>query len=268
MTLAARDLSFAFSRRRPVLQGLSAAFAPGEVAVLLGPNGAGKSTLLRLLAGLLTPDSGSATLDARPVSAWSARERARRLALIPQRPDVSFSFTAEQVVAFGALHGGHRATSATARLEPFGLARRARDPFAHLSAGQQQLVALARAVHQLDPVARPGLVLLADEPMSAMDPAHARLAASVLRELARQGVAVVLVLHDLPAAAALADRVLVLDARGRLASDGPPARTLTPEALGPVFDAPFEPFVAASGARVVLPAADPRPLPPRYDEPG
>ena len=82
--LAAQDVSFAFPGPVPALAGVSLELSPGELVVLIGPNGSGKSTLLRVLAGLLVPDSGAALLDGAPVAALSPRERARRLAVVPQ----------------------------------------------------------------------------------------------------------------------------------------------------------------------------------------
>jgi iron complex transport system ATP-binding protein len=129
------------------------------------------------------------------------------------------------------------------------LADRAREPFADLSIGQQQRAALARALAQLDQTPEkqggnqpetPPRYLIADEPVSAMDPRHALAALSLLRHLAHHAaIGVVVVLHDLTAARALADDAVLLDESGRLAAQGPAAEVLTPAALRPVFGVDF-----------------------------
>ena len=105
-----------------MLRGVSLSIAAGRVTALVGPNGSGKSTLLRLFAGLDRPDAGSVVLAGRPAGAWSAPERARRLALMPQRPEVAFGYTVREVVGFGRLsRGGRRGTRLSARSNGSGL---------------------------------------------------------------------------------------------------------------------------------------------------
>jgi iron complex transport system ATP-binding protein len=166
---------------------------------------------------------------------------------------VAFAYPVRRVVAFGAFAaGGDGSAQADAALARVGLLARAEEPFHHLSAGQQQLAALARALVQLG--GGPGeRYLLADEPMAAMDPAHARLAAGLLRELAGSGVGVVVVVHDLTLAARLADRAVLLDGRGRVRASGPAREALTPEGLEGVFGVPFA-RLGAPGGEALLPA--------------
>ncbi|GJM19905.1 MAG: hemin import ATP-binding protein HmuV [Phycisphaeraceae bacterium] len=256
VTLRATNVSFSYRRGRPVLASVSAGFEPGRVTALVGPNGAGKSTLLRLLAGVQDPDAGSVELGpegrARPVASIAAPERALRVAYLAQRPEVSFPFTLAQVVGFGS-YASRAAIDPTSALERVGLADRAGDLFAHLSAGQQQLGALARALVQLDQNAGERY-LLADEPVSAMDPAHVQLAAGVLRGLADSGVGVVLVVHDLTLAARLSDRALLLDGSGHVAADGLAAEVLTPGPLEGVFGVRFERPTTPAGVSALVPA--------------
>ncbi len=257
MTLRATNLSFAYPGSGPVLGGVSAAFEPGTITALIGPNGAGKSTLLRLLAGLRTPGSGSVTIADEPgeraVASIPARERASRVAYLAQRPEVAFAYALEQVVAFGDSTGGRDAVHAA--LDTVGLADRASMPFAHLSAGQQQLGALARVLVQLRRPSSPGAgrFLLADEPMSAMDPAHVVRAGAIVRDLASSGVGVALVVHDLSLARAIADHAVVMDGSGRVAAAGPAAETLTPDTLGPVFGVGFTRLEGPAGVSALVP---------------
>lgn len=249
-----------------MLRGVSLSVLGGRVTALIGPNGSGKSTLLRLLAGLDRPDEGSVTLVGRPACAWSAPDRARRLALMPQRPEVAFGYTVREVVGFGRLSRGGSAGDTVERvLDRVGLRARAGDRFEHLSIGQQQRAALARALAQLDcrgertvsDEAAPG-VLLADEPVSAMDPRHALESLMLLRELAERpasdtadSTAVLVVLHDVNHAMRFAHDAAVLDARGTLVACGPVDLVLTPEVLGPVFGVGFE-CANAGGRRLLI----------------
>lgn len=253
--LAATGLNFAYSPHRPVLRGVDLSLSPGRLTALVGPNGSGKSTLIRCMAGLLEPATGTVTLDGSPVRAWSAPQRAARLAYVAQRPEVAFGFSTLDVVRFGLLTAGRPrraddADPAARALLRVGLADRAREPFAHLSVGQQQRAALARALAQLDANTPPPInpdpppaALLADEPLSAMDPRHALSAMRLLRTLARtrspRPVACLVALHDLSMAARFADDAILLDQTGTVAATGPAAEVLTPGRLAPVFGVQF-----------------------------
>ena len=259
MPLAFDQVTFAYPARkpgeRPVLRGLSFALEPASVACLVGLNASGKSTILRLATGFLRPDHGRVTLDDAPVHTLAPRDRSARLAYVPQRATLAFPFTVRESVAFGR-HGRAPAPHAVqAALERVDLADRADDPFHVLSVGQQQRATLARALAQVwadhhAPSSPP--VILADEPCSAMDPAHALGAFETFAELAREGAAVLLVVHDLSAAARVADRVLVLDQSGSLAADDAPARAMTDPVLESVFRARFDRVAAPDGRLVSL----------------
>jgi iron complex transport system ATP-binding protein len=252
IALAASNLHFGYEPGRGVLRGVDAAFEPGRVTAVLGPNGAGKTTLLRLLAGLAGPDRGAATLEGRPVARLPERERARRIAYIAQRTELAFAYTARQVVEFGLHAPGADHDAADRALRRVGVEDLAARPFAELSVGQQQRITLARALAQLDRPPVPVRVLLADEPLAALDPRHVAACAGLLRELASSGAVVVLVLHDLPAAIRLADNALLLTDGGTVAGHGPVADVLEPGLLGRVFGVPFR-RVGAGADAVPLP---------------
>jgi iron complex transport system ATP-binding protein len=250
--LACEEVTFGYTPSRPVLRAASASFAPGRVTAVVGPNGAGKSTLLRLLAGLREPRSGHVTLDRSSLRTLHARERARRLVFIPQQSSVAFAYAAIDVVRMGTYATGSNPSSAAAALARVGLSDRSDEPFAHLSAGQQQRITLARALAQLslpEPTEHPApdrpppaasQYLLADEPVSAMDPNHALGALEILRSLASRSVGVVVVLHDLSLVLRYADDVLLLAGRGAVAAAGPCRETLTPASLRALFGIEFE----------------------------
>ena len=238
--LAAEDLRFSYHAGREVLGGVSCRVESGVVTGVLGPNGSGKTTLLRLLLGLRRPGGGCVTLDGVDVRRIDRRMRASRLAYVPQRPSATFAFSVRQVVSMGRHALGDRTGSMVEEaLERVGLLESAEAPFAELSVGQQQLAAVARALAQLSPGAK-GKFLLADEPMSALDPKHAIEAQGVLRELAASGVGVGVVMHDITAGARLSDRVIVLHGEGRVAAEGPTPTTCTPEVLAGVYGVAFD----------------------------
>lgn len=237
MALTAQELDFAYPRAPQVLRGVSCAIVPAALTALVGPNGAGKSTLVRLLAGIRTPDRGRVNLGDGPLSAMPARARARRVAFIEQRPDVAFDFSVLRVVSFGAYAVGGDGAHIDDALDRFELRRIMHTPYGSLSVGQQQRVSLARAWVQIG--RRPDTYLLADEPCSAMDPRHTLQAMHALCELARSGVGVGVVLHDLSIAARFADRALVLAPNGTLCGDGPADEVLTERVLSAVFGLPI-----------------------------
>lgn len=249
---------------RRVLAGVSAAFAPGQLTAVVGPNGCGKSTLLRLLLGTLSPEAGSVTIDGEPTARLRGAARARRLAFVPQKPEVWAAFTVREVVALGRRVFDHRPEAVDAALAAMDLSDRGGEVFGTLSAGQQQRAAVARALAQLadDPPSGLTRALLADEPVSAQDPRHALAVMTALRSQSRRaaggGLAVVVVLHDLSIAAVFADRVLLLDQSGQVAAAGEPASVFSGEggALERVFGVGFERLASAAGP-VLVPRGEP-----------
>src|ERR1043165_1052701 len=171
MSIEATSVGFAYSPGRTVLSEVSLRIRGGAVTAIVGPNGAGKSTLLRVMLGVLKPGAGRVTLGRREVWSIPHRERARRIAYIPQKTSPAFGYTVDQCVRMGRLAHASADDAAAVRgaLDRVQLTSRAKDAFDVLSAGQQQRVILARALAQLDG-SGPGSVLLADEPASALDP--------------------------------------------------------------------------------------------------
>ncbi len=255
MTLEIAHLDFAYERSRTVLTDVGAAIHPGSFFAVVGPNGAGKSTLLRLAAGLLRPTRGHVHLDTRPIHRLSARDRASRLAYIAQRPDVAGAFAARDVVALGRFALGRDDHAVHRAIERIRLTDRADDAFHHLSAGQQQRIALARALAQVDPnpsAETRARCIIADEPISALDPVHARLALDLLRNFTSRGGSILASLHDLTAAARYADHALVLGPGGDVVSAGPASESLAPHHLERAFGARFA-SGEIEGARIITP---------------
>lgn len=216
----------------------------GTVLGIVGPNGSGKTTLLRALSGAVRPTAGAVSLVGRPLDTWAPRDRARALAVVSQKTELRFPFTVGEVVLLGRTphHAGFGwgrfgfetaddRTVAQAALAETGTEHLADRWFVTLSGGEQQRVSIARALCQ-DP-----RVLLLDEPTANLDLKFQVRVLDLLRARAAQGVAVVIVLHDLNLAASWCDHVVVMDGGvPRLA--GRPADVLDADALSGVFGVP------------------------------
>ncbi|MDC0768955.1 ABC transporter ATP-binding protein [Streptomyces sp. HD] len=216
-----------------ILDGVSLAPRPGTVTGLLGLNGSGKSTLLRLLAGVIAPDSGSVTLDDRPLGRLGRRTVARRVAVVEQQADTQVALNVLDVVRLGriphrrALSPAAPADEAAVRsaLARTGLTDKADRPWHTLSGGERQRVQIARALAQ-----EPRELLL-DEPTNHLDIQHQLALLDLITELRLTSV---VALHDLNLAAMYCDRVLVLK-QGRVVANGTPAEVLTEPLIAEVY---------------------------------
>lgn len=214
------------------LRGVSLSLRAGEVTAICGPNGAGKSSLLSCLAGLLTPASGAVTLDGEPLSVLHPEGRARALGYLPQTPEVAWDVTVQTLAGLGRLpwrtSPAEDSAAVDAALVALDLPAFAHRPVSQLSGGERARALLARVL------AGTPRWLLADEPLANLDLAHQLALLGHLRTCARQGMGVVLVLHDLALAMNHADRVVVLD-QGTRAADGPPELALSEPVLEQVW---------------------------------
>lgn len=253
--LVVREVGYQTSNGTPLLAGVSARLEPGRVLAVVGPNGAGKTTLLRLLTGELSPTSGEVLLANRPFAHWSAPERARLLAVLPQQSTLSAALTGLEVALLGrsphATRGGGPADLALAHealvlMDAVHLAARL---YPSLSGGEKSRVQSARVLTQVlepDPstdhrlsTPRSARFLLLDEPTAALDIAHQHQLLERVRQVARaQHIGVLAVLHDLNLAAQYADELLALQG-GRTAAYGPTRDVFRADLLSTVFDLPM-----------------------------
>ena len=231
MSLSVENLFFAYGAA-PVLRDVSFTAEGGELVSVLGPNGVGKTTLFRCILGTLTPQMGHIKMDGQDLATLPPRERARRIAYIPQIHPPTFGYTVLDTVLMGAARqlnafqqpGAAQIRQADEALEQVGAAHLRERNFAHLSGGEQQLVLIARALCQRSDI------LVMDEPTSSLDYGNQLRVLERVRQLARQGYTVLLSTHDPQHALRFSQKVLALSG-GQVAADGCTADVLTPELI-------------------------------------
>jgi glutamine transport system ATP-binding protein len=210
-----------------VLNGITLSIEAGEVVVVVGPSGSGKSTFLRCINVLETIEDGDLLVDSLSVKgdAGQVREIRREAGMVFQQFNLFPQMTALENVMFGPVHtrGTPRATArkeAEALLAKVGLAERMGHYPSELSGGQQQRVAIARAL-----AIKPKLMLF-DEPTSALDPELRHEVLKVMRDLAEEGMTMVVVTHEMEFARRVGSRLIFID-DGQVAHDGVPEALLS-----------------------------------------
>jgi len=209
-----------------VLRGISLNIDSGEVVVVVGPSGSGKSTFLRCINVLETIEDGDLLVDGLSVKGTPAevREIRREAGMVFQQFNLFPQLTALENVMFGPVHtrGMSRdeaRAEAEALLAKVGLSERMGHYPSELSGGQQQRVAIARAL-----AIKPKLMLF-DEPTSALDPELRHEVLKVMRDLAEEGMTMVVVTHEMEFARKVGSRLIFIDG-GQVAHDGPPEELL------------------------------------------
>jgi iron complex transport system ATP-binding protein len=229
-------------QRKAVLHDVSLRVAPGEIAAVIGPNGCGKSTLLGCAAGLLARLTGRVTINGDDLTGLDARTRARRVAFVPQSFEGGHDLTVEAMTMLGR----------TPYLPPYGTPgpsdRKTVEEALHavsakelrsrrigeLSGGERQRAILARAVAQ-----QPQALLL-DEPISNLDIRYQQEILSLVHHLARrERLMIVLVLHQINLASAVADTMVLLSNNGCVRVQGTPQQVMTGEHLEAVYEVPL-----------------------------
>ncbi len=247
MTISLRQVSACLSGRR-VLHDIDLRILPGQVTALVGPNGAGKSTLLGVMAGDLAAERGDVALNARDIRSIAPKDRALLRTVMRQSFEISFAFQVRDIVEMGVLD------HVPERQRPFVVERALREtdmtafrdrPVTRLSGGERQRVSFARAVAQIRSCDHldGARYLFLDEPTASLDMAYQALILNQAKSFADQGLGVVVVLHDLNLASAVADRIVLLH-QGRVVADGRPAEVVREDLLSDVFNAPVSVFVS------------------------
>ncbi len=239
-----------------VLQGLSLSVARGEIMALVGRNGAGKTTFLRVLSGALASGEGTVCLDGRNVLDMRPKERAARIALVPQNPVLPLGFTALEVVLMGRnphlgllqWEGPKDVAAAVRAMEMTETAGLQRRTLSSLSGGERQRVFIARAL------AQDASLLLLDEPTAHLDIGYQTGVLDTIEGIRRNtGVTVVAAMHDLTLAAQYCDRMAVLH-HGAIFALGEPREVLTAAMVLEAFSAEVSVIPhPVHGTPVVLP---------------
>jgi iron complex transport system ATP-binding protein len=236
MMLEVRDIAINYGVCA-VVRDVSFALESGRIIALLGPNGAGKTTLLKALNGALPASAGEIRLDGKPLSGFSRREIARRVAVIAQETETKFPVSVLEFVLAGRFAHGAAFGWETDRdrqiaadcLAACDLVDYENRLMNRLSGGERQRVVLARAL------ATEAAVLLLDEPTANLDLAHQAMMFRLVRERCRScASAAIVITHDLNLAAEFADEIVLLE-RGRIAAQGAPETVLTAGNLSRVF---------------------------------
>lgn len=239
--LEARALYHSIGQKH-IVDNATISLAPGRLIVVVGPNGAGKSTLLKLLSGELRPTSGNIVCASEPLRQTPAWRLARRRAVMAQATQLAFPFTVSEVVCIGLDTLGRNAAGSEADAIVAQALRRAdilhlsHRKYHTLSGGEQQRTHFARVLCQLAAGRRSESqqALYLDEPVASLDLRHQLMLLDTAREIAKSGVAVMAILHDLNLAVAYADELIVMHA-GKIVASGDPADVLAGGIVADVF---------------------------------
>ena len=235
MSFSAKNLSAGYGEKE-IISDISLEAKPGCLIVLVGPNGSGKSTLIKTLAGLLPIKQGGIWIDDQPLESLDLRLRAKKISYLAQDRQAMPSMSVREILELGRApyrgrlgrisHMGEvsimHAIQAT-ELEQF-LHR----PFSQLSGGEQARVLMGRALAVDAPL------LLADEPIAALDPYYQLAMMEILKEETRRGKTVITALHDLSLTEKYADEIWVMD-KGKMVFNGPNQRGLPRKLVEQVF---------------------------------
>ncbi len=221
---------------KKLVDNVSLHIGKGELVGLIGPNGAGKSTLLQMLAGLIKCDSGEVYLQQKNLASLSSRQRGRQLAWVAQNGPVNWPLTVERIVSLGRRpHLGPWQHLTDDDKQAIEYAIEATDCHAirhqdatTLSGGERTRMLLARAL------ATQPEILLADEPVAALDLKHQLKTMQVLRDFANRNLACLVVLHDLSLAAKFCDRLYLMNA-ATIVAGGTPTQVLTAANIQQVY---------------------------------
>lgn len=225
--LSIENIFASYKDDKPVLAGVGFSVEKGEIASLIGPSGSGKSTLLRVLVGLTKPKSGRVLLDGAPISyanRKALREARDRFAIVFQQYNLFQNMTALRNVTVAPIKVKKRnpqevEKEAIVLLEKVGLGEKLNSYPDELSGGQQQRVAIARAL-----ALKPDILLL-DEVTSALDPELINEVLDTIRLLAREGMTMVIVSHEMAFVREVSSKVVFMD-EGKVVEIGNPKEIL------------------------------------------
>lgn len=220
-----RDVTFSYNGKK-ALRKISFSLKKGDFVGVVGPNGSGKSTLLKIIDGILVPHEGEVLFKEKPVQKYDRKSLARKIAFVPQNFNLDFEFTVEEVVEMGrySRKGRWEKFSPSSLMEKMGISDLKHRFFPELSGGERQKVILAQSLAQ-----EPELLLL-DEPASHLDVSYQLKLFDFLRELNKEGLTILCVIHDLNLALLYFDELIMLS-EGEIVASGKSDKVLTPERI-------------------------------------
>lgn len=235
-----RDVEFSYGKQK-VLKGISFCMEKGEFVCVLGANGCGKTTLLKSILAFLTPQHGQVLLYGKDIHQMDERERARKIAYIPQYHTPPFPFTVRDVVLMGRTPHLSRICRPTEKdcriadesMERLGIAHYANKSYTALSGGQRQMVVIARALAQ-----QPDLLIM-DEPTASLDFGNQYLVLAQVKKLAREGMGVLMVTHNPDHAFYCADRIIAME-DGKILSMGDAGKVINEAVMKAIYHMPVK----------------------------
>ena len=245
MTIESKEICVTINDTE-ILKDVSLTVNEGEIVTLLGPNGAGKSTLVNVLAGDIEPRKGQTEYDGRPLALIDIQERAFTRSVMSQLQPVVFDYSVKSIIEMGWLNRGNRYYSDSFddalgqiinECEVTSLIDRI---YTHLSGGEQRRVNFARALLQLwrPSTSREPRYLMLDEPTANLDLLHEMRMLNLLEAKAKEGIGVLMVLHDLNLAARFSDKVVILK-NGVVIDSGDPVSVMREGLLSSVYGLPI-----------------------------
>lgn len=228
--------------RTKLLINVNLSLQAGEIMAVIGPNGSGKTSLLRVACGEMDAQEGCVLFGGESIGNIALRDRARRMAMLPQLSSLNFPFSVEEVILLGRSPHGSGAVRDRAIIQEvmagLDIVHLRHRLYTQLSGGEKQRVQIARVMAQTwgeGKVWGDGKLLLLDEPTSALDLGHQQMLMALLRKLAGQGMGILMAVHDVNLAANHADRILALK-DGRALALGPADRVITPKIMEELYD--------------------------------
>ena len=235
-----RDVEFSYGKQE-VLKGISFCMEKGEFVCVLGANGCGKTTLLKSILAFLTPQHGQVLLYGKDIHQMDERERARKIAYIPQYHTPPFPFTVRDVVLMGRTPHLSRICRPTEKdcriadesMERLGIAHYANKSYTALSGGQRQMVVIDRALAQQHDL------FIMDEPTASLDFGNQYLVLAQVKKLAREGMGVLMVTHNPDHAFYCADRIIAME-DGKILSMGDAGKVINEAVMKAVYHMPVK----------------------------
>lgn len=240
-----KNISVKTPLKKTIVDSVSLDVKPGTLTAIVGKNGAGKSSVLKAMCGDLPKSSGTILFEGKNVDEIELRELAKRRAVMAQKTHIEFSFTAQEIVGIGrapfsGVFTSHKDEKIILKcMEKADALHLRNQSFTTLSGGEQQRVHFARALAQIwdsIEISTPSYLLL-DEPLASLDVAHQHEMMYVLKQICKQNVGVLIVIHDLNLAAQYANQVHILK-DGKTVIQGTPFEVFTEDIVTKAFDYP------------------------------